>query len=101
MKIGKECILFNAYRKKHPKIFWLIVALAILLPSISIGLELFVKDEYSLTVISDITTPLYNLIATIALIFAAKQSSRLSKRLALAWGMLAFAQFSFTLGDIL
>ena len=101
MKIGKECILFNAYRKKHPKIFWLIVALAILLPSISIGLELFVKDEYSLTVISDITSPLYNLIATIALIFAAKQSSRLSKRLALAWGMLAFAQFSFTLGDIL
>jgi diguanylate cyclase (GGDEF)-like protein len=71
------------------------------MPSISIGLALFFKDEYSRTIISDISSLLYNLIATFALIFAAKQSSRISKRLALGWGILAIAQFSFTLGDIL
>ena len=93
--------MFKVYQKNHPKIFWTVTLLGILLPSISIGLGLFVKDEYSLTIISDITSPLYDLIATIALIFAAKQSIRISKRLALGWGILALAQLSFTLGDIL
>jgi len=93
--------LFNAYRKNHPIIFWLIIALAILMLSFSIGSVFFVKDEYSQTVVSDLSAPFYNLIATIALIFAAKQSSRISKRLAWGWSMLVIAQFSFTLGDIL
>jgi diguanylate cyclase (GGDEF)-like protein len=71
------------------------------MPVISICVALFVKDEYSRTVISDLTSPLYNLIATAALVLAAKESSRISKRLAVGWGILAIAQFSFALGDIL
>jgi diguanylate cyclase (GGDEF)-like protein len=92
--------LFRAYRKNHPKIFWLTI-LAISTPVIFISAALFVKDEYTRTFISDISSPLYNVIATIALVLAAKESNRISRRLALSWGILAIAQFSFTLGDIL
>ncbi len=62
---------------------------------------MLVKDEYTRTIISDISSPLYNVIATIALVLAAKELSRISRRLTLSWGILAIAQFSFTLGDIL
>ncbi len=92
--------MFRGYRRNHPKIFWLTI-LAIILPVIFISAALFVKDEYTRTFISDISSPLYNIIATIALVLAAKESNRISRRLALSWGILAIAQFSFTLGDIL
>jgi diguanylate cyclase (GGDEF)-like protein len=71
------------------------------MPVIFITFALFVKDDYSRTIISDLSSPLYNLVATVALAFAAIESSRISKRLALSWGILAIAQFSFALGDIL
>jgi diguanylate cyclase (GGDEF)-like protein len=93
--------LFSAYRKNHPRLFWLITVLAISLPLIAIGLTLFVQAEDSRTVMSDLISPAYNLIATVALGIAAIQSRRISRRVALGWGVLALAQFSFALGDIL
>jgi len=92
--------MFSAFKRKHPKIFWLITILTVLLPTITLSLFFFVKDEYSRIFISDIVSPLFDLIAMSALIFAAKQSNRISKRLAFGWSMLAVALFSFALGDI-
>ena len=69
--------------------------------SFGIGSILLIKDEDLRTVYSDLSFPFYDLIATAALIFASKQSSKISKRLAWGWGMLAIAQFFITLGDIL
>jgi diguanylate cyclase (GGDEF)-like protein len=92
--------MFKAYKMKHPKIFWSITILTILLPSIILALFFFVKDEYSRTFISDIVSPVIDLLAMSALVFAATHSRRISNRLALGWGMLALALFSFALGDI-
>lgn len=75
------------------------ILISVLIPSISIALTILVKDEYSRMVISDVSSPLYNLLATIALIMAAIQTRKISKRLSWGWGILAIAQFSFTLGD--
>ena len=93
-------VIVQNLTRKHRKIFWLAI-LALLLPFIFIAMSLSTKDEYSRTIISDLSSPIYNLIATIALVIAAKESSKISKRLAVGWGILAIAQFSFALGDIL
>ncbi len=92
--------MINTYRKEHPGLFWLIVIGSISILLFSIGSTIFIKDEYSLTVISDISSPVLNLFATVALFFAAKQSISISKRLAIGWGVLSLAQLTFTLGDI-
>lgn len=92
--------MFTEFKNKHPKTFWLITSLAILLVSITFALFFLVKDEYSRIFISDLLSPLYDLIAMSSLIFAAKQSRRISKRLSIGWGILALALFSFALGDI-
>ena len=93
-------ILFNIFRKAHPILFWVIILLTIVIPLISVGFVLFVKDENVRLVFSDIAAPYYGLLATVALFFAAKQARGISKRLALGWGFLALALFSYTLGDI-
>lgn len=48
----------------------------------------------------DIAAPVINSLATVALFWAAGRSKKVSKRLGLAWTMLAFSQLAFTLGDI-
>ncbi len=93
-------ILLNIFRKAHPILFWVIILLTIVIPLISVGFVLFVKDENVRLVFSDIAAPYYGLLATVALFFAAKQARGISKRLALGWGFLALALFSYTLGDI-
>jgi diguanylate cyclase (GGDEF)-like protein len=93
--------LVSTYHRKQPKVFWFVSVILLLLVLTSVGTVLFIEDESLRRVISDVSSPLYNLIATIALIFAAKQSRRISRRVALGWGILALAQFSFTVGDIL
>ncbi len=93
-------ILFNLFRKAHPILFWVIILLTIVMPVISVGLVLLVKDENVRLIFSDIAAPYYGLLATVALFFAAKQARGISKRLALGWGFLALALFSYTLGDI-
>lgn len=92
--------MIKTYSKKYPNLFWLTVVV-VSLPFIFIGLTESVKNESSRTIISDLYSPSYNLIATIALVIAAKTSRRISKRLSLGWGILAIAHFSFTLGEII
>jgi diguanylate cyclase (GGDEF)-like protein len=87
--------------KMDRKLFWFSICLTVLMPIITIILNLTIKDKYAQVVISDVSSPVYNLMATIALVFAAIYSKKISKRYAISWGILAFAQFSFTLGDIL
>ncbi len=86
--------------KKYPKLFWL-GSILILMVSISIPLSLLTTDEPSKIIVSDILSPLFNIFSTICLIAAAINSRRISRRLALGWSMLAVAQFTFSLGDII
>ena len=44
--------------------------------------------------------PIINLLATIALFYAARRSSDQSKRLGLAWGVIDLAQFIYMLADL-
>jgi diguanylate cyclase (GGDEF)-like protein len=87
------------YRRIHPKIFWLITSLAALLITVTITCFVLFKDDHAGKILSDITSPLYDFVAMGSLVFAAKQSLKISKRHAFGWGVLAFSLFLFTLGD--
>ena len=60
----------------------------------------FIQDEGLKTLLINITFPVWNLIAGFSLLFAAKRSAVVSRRLSLAWLTLAFAQFSYAFGDV-
>jgi diguanylate cyclase (GGDEF)-like protein len=49
----------------------------------------------------DLSSVFFNLLATTALYLASRRSRLITKRLFQAWGLLALAQLSFTLGDAL
>lgn len=61
----------------------------------------WVRDEFSRLAVFNIMLPVYNILATAALFLAYLNSRNLSRKSALAWGLLALAQFLYTLGDIL
>jgi two-component system, sensor histidine kinase PdtaS len=87
--------------KEFQRLFWFSLFSMVLLPILFITISLVIKDEYSRLVISDIASAFLNLMATVALIFAAISSRKISKKYFRGWGILAFAQLSFTLGDII
>ncbi|MBI4926546.1 MAG: bifunctional diguanylate cyclase/phosphodiesterase, partial [Anaerolineae bacterium] len=51
-------------------------------------------------VISDITSPVYNLLVTAAFAYAALRARAASSRLARGWAILTLAQFTYMLGDL-
>jgi diguanylate cyclase (GGDEF)-like protein len=61
---------------------------------------LFVNDPALKTDLINLTLPFWNFITTIALLFAALRSIAQSRRLALAWAVLALAHFFYTAGDV-
>ena len=77
------------------------ILLAMLLLVLNIGMTLALQDNEQLRlVIMDLMSPAINLLATAALIIAAVNSAKYSRRMAVAWGVIALAQLLFTLGDI-
>ncbi len=60
----------------------------------------FAKDDWSKTVFSDLTLPIEHMLAVALLLLAARKSMSLSRRLGLGWGILAFAQLIYGLGEI-
>jgi diguanylate cyclase (GGDEF)-like protein len=68
---------------------------------IGMGTIVFIIHNQDLkTDLINFSLPFYNLFACIALFYAARASRVHSRRMFLAWMVLAFAQFSYTLGDI-
>ncbi|MRR29286.1 GGDEF domain-containing protein, partial [bacterium] len=77
------------------------VFLALLLLVLNIGLTMALQNNEDLRlVIMDLMSPAINLLCTAALIIAAVNSAKYSRRMAVAWGVIALAQLLFTLGDI-
>ncbi|MHB8135045.1 MAG: putative bifunctional diguanylate cyclase/phosphodiesterase [Anaerolineaceae bacterium] len=93
--------MIRLFRNKHPYIFWFSVILILIFPSITAILLLIVKDDSLRTIISDISSPIIDLICVGALIYAAVHSYKLSRRIAIAWWVLALSLLSYTIGDIL
>jgi len=77
------------------------ILLAVLLLALNIGLTFALQDnEQVRLVIMDLMSPAINLLCTAALIVAAVNSAKFSRRMSTAWGVIAAAQLVYTLGDI-
>jgi diguanylate cyclase (GGDEF)-like protein len=87
-------------RKRTFRKFFVFFVIAILI--IAIGhIILYVNDNPAdIMVYFDIASPVINALAAAALFWAAYKSRKVSRRLGLAWLMLALSQLTFTLGDI-
>jgi diguanylate cyclase (GGDEF)-like protein len=79
--------------------FYLAVLVIAIYLGIDFAISLLVVDQQQRIVYSDIASPLIDFLVTAALFFAAKQSASQSRRLGIAWGMIAFSAFAFALGD--
>jgi diguanylate cyclase (GGDEF)-like protein len=84
---------------KSSKLMVFSSVIAVLLFIIVLAEILFISDEFTRMISSDITFPVINLLATIALFAAAMTSMRHSKRLGFAWFAFFLAQLSYTLAD--
>lgn len=67
---------------------------------INLGLMLFVHNEPLKIILFQLPYPLWDLLAALALFYAAKRSALHSRRLLLAWGMLAAARLLLSIGEI-
>ncbi|HET9910591.1 MAG TPA: EAL domain-containing protein [Anaerolineales bacterium] len=83
-----------------------LLSLAALFTVILLGIDFavfFLLTDQSVQqklVYSDIISLVVDFLATGVLLIAAKQSASHSKRLAVAWGMIALSTFAYTLGDM-
>ncbi len=67
---------------------------------IDFAINQLLEDEQQRLIYSDISGPVVGFLATAALFFAAKQSASHSRRLGIAWGMIALSALMFALGDL-
>jgi diguanylate cyclase (GGDEF)-like protein len=78
--------------------------LAVLFFAIYLGFDfafnILVVDPQQRIIYSDIAAPIIDLLVFAALFFAAKQSSVQSRRLGIAWGLIASSVLAYALGDI-
>jgi diguanylate cyclase (GGDEF)-like protein len=81
------------------KITYTSVGLLLMVAMINLGAIYLIRNPITRAVFMDCSSILFNLLATIALYLAARRSRLFSRRLFWAWGILALAQLSFTLGD--
>jgi diguanylate cyclase (GGDEF)-like protein len=82
------------------KIIYTSVGLLLAITVINLGAIYLIHTPATRAAFMDLSSILFNLLATIALCLAAMRSRGISKRLFMAWGFLALAQLSFTLGDV-
>ncbi len=83
-----------------PKLLLYSLILAALILLVNLGVIFFVHDEDLKVMFFQLPFPLWNLLATIALLYAAKRSALHSRRLALAWGLLAAGRLLICIGEI-
>jgi diguanylate cyclase (GGDEF)-like protein len=82
------------------RIIYTSVALLVAITMINLGAIYLIRPDAIRAQFLDFSSILFNLLATSALYLAARRSRQISKRLFVAWGFLALAQLSFTLGDV-
>ena len=92
--------LRNLPRGYSSNLFYLGVLIAVLLITIDLGTNFLLTDPQQELIYSDLISPLTDLLASVALVFAATQSFKHSKRLGIAWGLIALSVLVFALGDI-
>ncbi len=76
------------------------VLLSVVILCVNLGIVLLVQDERLKVILFQLPYPLWNLLAALALFYAAKRSARASRRLALAWGLLAGGRLLLFIGEI-
>ncbi|MGE5775306.1 MAG: putative bifunctional diguanylate cyclase/phosphodiesterase [Chloroflexota bacterium] len=90
----------EAVRSRSILPFYLAAAVAAILLGIDLAVSLLVTDPQQKTVYSDFISPAFDLLATLVLFLAAKESIAYSRRFAVAWGMIALATLTYAMGDI-
>ena len=81
------------------KLFVVGFAVAVLLVGISLAVLLVVDDPQTKVNFMDLSSPVVDFTAAFFLFIAAKKFAHRSKRLGLAWGIIALALLSYSLGD--
>jgi PAS domain S-box-containing protein len=76
------------------------IALVILLILAESGIAWLIRDDPLKTALKDWLYPVTNILATAALFWAARRSSRISNELGRAWYFFAYAQLAYCLGNI-
>jgi len=89
----------NTSRWHIPNIFYLACSFSVLVLGINLAVVFLVTDQQQRSIISDVISPIIDVLSCIALLFAAVQSVSRSKRLALAWATIFLAMFLYMLGD--
>jgi diguanylate cyclase (GGDEF)-like protein len=89
----------EAARRILPAVFVRAVGLCVLALLLVMVIGHFLPDATRRTEFSDLNSPVADLLATVFLFVAAMQTARRSKRLALAWGVLALAELLYAMGD--
>jgi diguanylate cyclase (GGDEF)-like protein len=85
----------------HPiHIFYLAVLFIAIFLAIDLAVNLLLTDEQQRIVYSDVIAPVIDFLACAALFIAARQSIVKSRRLGIAWGMIALSALVFALGDM-
>jgi len=82
------------------KLFYMAGLFAAILLGVDLTVNFLLTDPLHRLIYSDISSPIIDLVASAALFFAAKQSASYSRRLGIAWGMIALSSFAFALGDV-
>jgi diguanylate cyclase (GGDEF)-like protein len=81
-------------------LFTLAVVSAVVLLGIDFAIVLSLTDPYQKIVYSDVIAPILDLLAAAVLFIAAKQSLAYSRRLAIAWGIIALSMLIYAAGDL-
>lgn len=87
-------------RGRPTNLFYVAALFTIVLLGIDVAVNFLVTYPQQRIVYSDLASPIIDLLATVVLFIAAKQSAAHSKRLGIAWGLIGISALAFALGDI-
>jgi diguanylate cyclase (GGDEF)-like protein len=87
-------------RWRSLNIFKLACIFSVLVLGINLAITFLVRDTEQKSILSDLISPILDVLTLAALFIAAKQSTVRSKHLAIGWGTIALAVLFSTLGDI-
>jgi diguanylate cyclase (GGDEF)-like protein len=89
------------YRRRMPIPFIRAGLVSILLLGLSAAALLLAPDQDTRAKLSNVASPVIDFVASGFLFIAAKESFARSKRLGMAWSVLAFAALLYTIGDVI
>jgi diguanylate cyclase (GGDEF)-like protein len=97
---NEEDRIQEVVRGRPNTLFARAVFVTVILLGIDFAVTLRLTDPQQKTIYSDVISPVFDLLASAVLFIAATQSAAHSKRLAIAWGMIALSVFAYAVGDI-